>query len=51
MLFAQLNISILPENATVDIPIVLLKILLGTCEQTFYIQIVPSLHSSVKRKI
>ena len=38
MLFAQLNISKLPENVTVDIPIVLLKILLGTCEQIFYIQ-------------
>ena len=36
--FAQLNISKLQENVTVDIPIVLLKILLGTCEQTFYIQ-------------
>ena len=38
MPFAQLNISILPENATVDFPIVLLKILPVTCEHIFYIQ-------------
>ena len=38
MPFAQLNISILPENATLDFPIVLLNILLVTCEHIFYIQ-------------
>ena len=38
MPFAQFIISILPENATVDFPIVLLKILLVTCEHIFYIQ-------------
>ena len=38
MPFAQLNVSILPENATVDFPIVLLKILLVTFEYIFYIQ-------------
>ena len=38
MPFAQLNISILPENATVDFPIVLLNIILVTCEHIFYIQ-------------
>ena len=32
MPFAQLNISILTENGTVDFPIVLLKIILVTCE-------------------
>ena len=37
MAVAQLNISILPENATVDFPIVLLKSLLVTCEHIFYI--------------
>ena len=37
MPFAQLNISILPENATVDFPIILLKSLLVTCEHIFYI--------------
>ena len=37
MPFAQLNISILPEKATVDFPIVLLKTLLLTCEHIFYI--------------
>ena len=38
MPFVQLNISIVPENATVDFPIVLLKIFLVTCEHIFYIQ-------------
>ena len=38
MHFAQLNISILPENPTVDFPIVLLKILLVTYEHIFYTQ-------------
>ena len=36
MPFAQLTISILPENATVDFPIILLKNV--TCEHIFYIQ-------------
>ena len=38
MPFAQLNISTLPENATVDFPTVLLKTLLVICEHIFYIQ-------------
>ena len=38
MPFAQLNISMLRDNPTVDFPIVLLKILLVTCEHIFYIQ-------------
>ena len=38
MQFAQLKISILPDNAMVDFPIVLLKILHVTCEHIFYIQ-------------
>ena len=51
MPFAQLNISIFPENATVDFPIVLLKILSVTCEHIFTFKIMSSLHSSVKLKI
>ena len=38
MPFAQLNIFMFPENAMVDFPIVLPKILLVTFEHIFYIQ-------------
>ena len=51
MPFAQLIISILPENATVDISIVLLKILLVTCNIYFTFKTMPSIHSSVKLKL
>ena len=53
MPFAQLNISILPENATVDFPIVLLKSLLVTCEHIFYIpnRVQPSLFCETENSV
>ena len=38
MRFAQLKISILQEYATIDLPIVLLKIILVSCVHMCYIQ-------------
>ena len=48
MRFAQLNISVLQEYATVDFSIVLLQIILVSCVHRYYIQ---TAFTSVKMKI
>ena len=53
MRFAQSNISVLQEYATIDFSIAVLKIILVSCVHKYYmidIKIMPGLHFSVKNE-